>query len=327
MFKLNGSVFLPSALTLTGIPGLEAVQCWIGIPFCAMYITAVIGNTIILVTIKSENSLHIPMYIFLAMLAATDIALSTSILPKMLGIFWFHSPGISFDACLLQMGLIHCLQATESGVLLAMALDRYVAICKPLRHATIFSRQLLTHLGVGVTLRALILIVPCLLLIKCHLKRYRTTVISHSYCEHMAVLKLAAEDIRVNKIYGLLVAFLILGFDIIFISLSYVRIFVTVFQLPQKEARLKAFNTCIAHICVFLPFYLLAFFSFFTHRFGSHIPPYVHILLSNLYLLVPPFLNPIVYGVKTKQVRNHVLKIFCSKNPSSSSLTTTEIAH
>ncbi|MBZ3880233.1 Olfactory receptor 52A5 [Sciurus carolinensis] len=250
------------------------------------------------------------------MLAATDMALSTCILPKMLCIFWFGWPEISFDACLLQMWLIHSFQATESGILLAMALDRFVAICNPLRHATVFSRQLLTHLGVGATLRAAILVLPSLLLIKCRLKLYRTTVISHAYCEHMAIVKLAAEDIRVNKIYGLFVAFAILGFDIIFITMSYVRIFVTVFQLPQKEARVKAFNTCTAHICVFLPFYLLAFFSFFTHRFGSHIPPYVHILLSNLYLLVPPFLNPIVYGVKTKEIRRHVWNIFFSSQNS-----------
>ncbi|XP_027798621.1 olfactory receptor 52A5-like [Marmota flaviventris] len=312
MLTFNGSFFMPSVFTLVGIPGLESVQCWIGIPFCTMYVIAVIGNSLILVIIKKENSLHIPMYIFLAMLAATDMALSTCILPKMLGIFWFHWPEISFDACLLQMGLVHSFQGTESGVLLAMALDRYVAICNPLRHATVFSQKLLTHLGVGVTMRSAILSLPSLLLIKCRLKLYQTTVISHSYCEHMAVVKLAAEDIRVNKIYGLFVAFAILGFDIIFITMSYVRIFVTVFQLPQKEARVKAFNTCVAHICVFLPFYLLAFFSFFTHRFGSHIPPYVHILLSNLYLLVPPFLNPIVYGVKTKEIRRHVWKMFVS---------------
>ncbi|XP_004434161.1 PREDICTED: olfactory receptor 52A5-like [Ceratotherium simum simum] len=313
MLIFNGSVFMPSVLTLIGIPGLESVQCWIGIPFCIMYVTAVIGNSLILVIIKYENSLHKPMYIFLAMLGATDIALSTCILPKMLGVFWFHLPEISFEACLLQMWLIHSFQGIESGVLLAMALDRYVAICDPLRHATVFSQQLLTYIGVGVTLRAAILVAPCLLLIKCHLKLYRTTIISHSYCEHMAIVKLAIEDIRINKIYGLFVAFTILGFDIIFITLSYVQIFITVFRLPQKEAQFKAFNTCIAHICVFLQFYLLAFFSFFTHRFGSYIPPCVHILLSNLYLLVPPFLNPIVYGVKTKQIRNHVLKMFFSK--------------
>ncbi|XP_006870288.1 PREDICTED: olfactory receptor 52A5-like [Chrysochloris asiatica] len=312
MLTNNGSIFMPSILTLVGIPGLESVQCWIGIPFCVMYIIAVIGNSVILATIKSENSLHKPMYIFLAMLAATDIALSTCILPKMLGIFWFHLSEINFEACLLQMWLIHAFQAIESGVLLAMALDRYVAICAPLRHTTIFSQQLLTQIAIGITLRAAILVTPTLVLVKYRLKHYRTTVISHSYCEHMALVKLALEDTRINKIYGLFVAFTILGFDIIFITLSYVQIFITVFQLPQKEARLKAFNTCIAHICVFLQFYLLAFFSFFTHRFGSHIPPYVHILLSNLYLLVPPFLNPIVYGVKTKQIRDHVLKVLFS---------------
>ena len=313
MLRPNGSVFMPSVLTLIGIPGLESVQCWIGIPFCFMYLMAVIGNTFILVIIKYENSLHSPMYIFLAMLGATDIALSTCILPKMLGIFWFHLTEISFGACLLQMWLIHAFKATESGVLLAMALDRYVAICNPLRHASIFSQKLLTHIGIGVILRAVVLVAPCIVLIKYRLKFYQTTVISHSYCEHMAIVKLATEDIRINKILGLFVAFTILGFDISFITLSYVQIFVTVFQLPQKEARLKAFNTCIAHICVFLQFYLLGFFSFFTHRFGSHIPPYVHILLSSLYLLVPPFLNPIVYGVKTKQIRDYVLKMIFSK--------------
>ncbi|XP_021484498.1 olfactory receptor 52A5-like [Meriones unguiculatus] len=315
MLKVNGSVFRPSVFTLIGIPGLESVQCWIAIPFCVMYIIAMIGNALILVIIKSEKSLHIPMYIFLAILAVTDIALSTCILPKMLGIFWFQLPQISFDACLLQMELIHSFQATESGVLLAMALDRYVAICNPLRHATIFSPQLTTCLGAGVILRAFILVSPSILLIKCRLKYFRTTTISHSYCEHMAIVKLAAEDVRINKVCGLLVAFAILGFDIVFITFSYVQIFVTVFQLPQKEARFKAFNTCIAHICVFLQFYLLGFFSFFTHRFGAHIPPYVHILLSDLYLLVPPFLNPIVYGVKTKQIRDQVLKMLFSKNP------------
>uniref|UniRef100_A0A8C8YDW5 Olfactory receptor n=1 Tax=Prolemur simus TaxID=1328070 RepID=A0A8C8YDW5_PROSS len=316
MLKQNGTVFRPSVLMLIGIPGLESVQFWIGIPFCTMYIIALFGNSLLLVVIKTERSLHEPMYIFLAMLGATDIVLSTCILPKMLGIFWFHLSKIDFDACLLQMWLIHTFQCIESGILLAMALDRYVAICQPLRHATIFTHQLLTQIGIGVILRAAVLAAPCLILIKCRLKFYRTTVVSHSYCEHMAIVKLAAEDVHINKIYGLFVAFSILGLDVIFIIFSYIRIFISVFNLPQKEARLKAFNTCIAHILVFLEFYLLAFFSFFTHRFGFHIPSYIHILLSNLYLLVPPLLNPIVYGMKTKQIRDGVSKIFYLKDPS-----------
>ncbi|XP_045412426.1 olfactory receptor 52A1-like [Lemur catta] len=310
----NDTVFMPSVLTLTGIPGLEPVQCWIGIPFCVMYIIALIGNSLLLIIIKYEPSLHEPMYIFLAMLGATDITLSTIIVPKMLGIFWFHLPEIYFDACLFQMWLIHTFQGIESGVLLAMALDRYVAICYPLRHATIFTRQLVTRIGVGVTLRPAIVVIPCLLLIKCRLKLYRTKLISHTYCEHMALVKLAAGDVYINKFYGLLGAFIVGGLDFIFITLSYTQIFITVFHLPQKEARLKAFNTCIPHICVFFQFYVLAFFSFFTHRSGSYIPSYIHIILSNLYLLVPPFLNPFVYGVKTKHIQDKVVKMFCSKH-------------
>ncbi|XP_068844956.1 olfactory receptor 52A1-like [Capricornis sumatraensis] len=308
----NITVFMPSVFMLIGIPGLESVQCWIGIPFCAIYLTAVIGNALLLIIIKSEPSLHEPMYIFLGMLGVTDIALSTSIVPKMLGIFWFHIPEVYFDSCLLQMWLIHTFEGFESGFLLAMALDRYVAICYPLRHAAIFTPQVVTQIAAMVTLRAMVFVTPSLVLIKCRLRFYHTEVISHCYCEHMAIVKLAAEDVRVNKIYGLFVAFTVAGFDLICITLSYVQIFITVFHLPQREARLKAFNTCIAHICVFLQFYLLAFFSFFAHRFGSHIPPYIHILFSSIYLLVPPFLNPLVYGAKTKQIRIHVVKMFSS---------------
>ncbi|XP_077623640.1 olfactory receptor 52A1 [Crocuta crocuta] len=308
----NITVFMPSVLTLIGIPGLEAVQCWIGIPFCAMYLIAMVGNTLLLIIIKSERSLHEPMYLFLGMLGATDIVLGTSIVPKMLGIFWFHVPEIYFDSCLLQMGLIHTFECIESGILLAMALDRYVAICYPLRHAAIFTHRLVIQIGTVVTLRAAILVAPSLVLIKFRFQFYHTTIISHSYCEHMAIVKLAAENVQVNKIYGLFVAFTVAGFDLTFITLSYIQIFITVFRLPQKEARLKAFNTCIAHICVFLQLYLLAFFSFFTHRFGAHVPPYIHILFSSLYLLVPPFLNPLVYGAKTKQIRTHVAKMFSS---------------
>ena len=107
----NVTIFMPSMLTLIGIPGLESVQCWIGIPFCAMYLIAMIGNFLLLIIIISEHSLHQPMYIFLGMLGVTDIALSTSIVPKMLGIFWCHVTEIYFDCCLLQMWLIHTFQA------------------------------------------------------------------------------------------------------------------------------------------------------------------------------------------------------------------------
>ena len=209
MFQLNGTVFTPSVLTLIGIPGLESVQFWISISFYAMHITAPFGNFLLLVMIKSEPSLHEPIYLFLAMLWVTDITLSTCILPKMLGLFWFHSPEIYFDAYLSDMAHLY----------LPVYWVRYSAgHGLGLLHGNLwssetcshFTHKLFTQTGVGETLRAVLFATPCLILIKCWLKHYWTTVIPHSYCEHMAIVKLAAEDIWINKIYGLFVVFIIL---------------------------------------------------------------------------------------------------------------------
>ncbi|CAM4361747.1 unnamed protein product [Lepidochelys kempii] len=104
-----------------------------------MYAIAILGNFTILFIVKSEPSLHGPMYYFLCMLAVTDLVLSTSILPKTLSIFWFNSGEIDFNACLTQLYFIYCFSWMESGIFVAMAFDRYVAICHPLRHSTILT--------------------------------------------------------------------------------------------------------------------------------------------------------------------------------------------
>nr|XP_012641877.2 LOW QUALITY PROTEIN: olfactory receptor 52A5-like [Microcebus murinus] len=280
--------------------------------FFGMFLVALLGNIILLIIISTERSLHQPMYIFLAVLAATDLGLCIAIGPKMLAIFWLGSGLMAFDSCLTQLFFIHALQGMESGILLAMAFDRYVAICDPLRHTSILTPFFLVRVVLMVAIRATVLVGILPILLK-QLHLFHSVVIVHSYCEHMAVVKLAAEDTHINKSFGLFVAFAILGFDMIFVFISYVLIFQAVFSLPQKEARVKAFSTCTAHIIVFLEFYILAFFSFFSHRFG-HVPPYAHILLSTLYLLVPPALNPIVYGVKTKEIRRRVAHIFILKS-------------
>jgi olfactory receptor len=127
----------------------------------------------------------------------------------------------------------------------------------------------------------------------------------------MSVAKISCGNVQVNAIYGLMVALLIGGFDILCITISYTMILRAVVSLSSTDARQKAFSTCTAHICAIVITYVPAFFTFFTHRFGSHtIPPHVHIIMANLYLLMPPTMNPIVYGVKTKQIRDNVIRIF-----------------
>ncbi|NXA09123.1 O52R1 protein, partial [Sapayoa aenigma] len=305
--SLNSTAFShPSYFLLVGIPGLEEEQFWIAFPFCIMYGIALLGNISLLLVIKAEPSLHEPMYLFLAMLACTDLVLSTSTLPKMLGIFWLGSAEIGFPSCLAQLFFIHTFSTVESGVLMAMALDRYVAICCPLWHSSILSVPVVGALGSLVLLRGVVLVSPmCLLLYRRHFCQHH--VIPHSYCEHMALVKLACGDTRANVIYGLFVAFLVVGTDLVLISVSYTVILWVVAGLPSRAARQKAFSTCTSHLCVILAFYIPALFTFLTHRFGQGVPPHIHIMVANLYLLVPPTLNPIVYGFKTRKIWDRVV--------------------
>lgn len=302
----------PPYFLLIGIPGLQKEQFWIAFPLCMMYAIAVLGNITLLLTIKADPSLHEPMYILLAMLASTDVVLSTSVAPKMLSVFWLGLREIEFQSCLTQLFFIHTFSTVESGVLMAMALDRYFAICWPLRHSSILSVPVVVALGSLVLMRGVFLVSPaCFFLHRmpfCH-----HHIISHSYCDHMAVVKLACGDTRLNAIYGLLVAFMVIGCDITLISASYIMILRVILGLPSTEARLKAFSTCASHVCVILGFYVPGLFTVLTHRFGQSIPPQIHIMVANLYLLVPPMLNPIVYGVRTKKLRDRVVLLFQQK--------------
>ncbi|XP_075190167.1 olfactory receptor 52A1-like [Anomaloglossus baeobatrachus] len=302
------SSFYPSYFLLVGIPGLEHDHFWISIPFCIIYIFALVGNLLVMAVIFVSPKLHQPMFIFLSMLALNDSLLCTSSAPKILSIFWFNNKAISLNGCLLQMFFIHSFSSIESGLLLSMAYDRYVAIYKPLQYSSIITPSVILWLVIVFLVRAVVLVGPCIIMIKMF-SAFKTNVIEHSYCEHMAVVKLAAADIRVNSIFGLFVAFSILGVDLFCIFLSYVMIFNAVFRLPSKEARQKAFHTCTPHISVLLSFYTMAIFSFLSHRYGKKIPPYIHIIFSDMYLLVPPMLNPVVYGMKTTLIREEIWKI------------------
>ncbi|NXD18198.1 O51Q1 protein, partial [Nothocercus nigrocapillus] len=293
---------------LTGIPGLEAASLWLSIPFTCLYVVALLGNCTILLVIGTDPSLHEPMYYFLSMLATTDLGLSLSTMPTMMGIFWAKYREISFDACFAQGYFVHSFSFMESSVLLAMAFDRYVAICYPLRYSSILTGARIAKIGLAIVCRCLLGVLPSLFLLRrlpfCH-----SHVLSHSYCLHQDLIKLVCADVHVNSMYSLAVVVLVVVLDPILIFVSYVVIAKTIVSIASPGERLKALNTCFSHILAVLILYIPMVGLSMVHRFGKHASPLVHILMANVYLLVPPVMNPIIYSIKTKQIRMGVLRV------------------
>ncbi|XP_006110311.2 olfactory receptor 52P1-like [Pelodiscus sinensis] len=312
MAAFNFTVSESPTFILMGIPGLEAAHVWISIPFCACYIIGLVGNFIVLFVVGKEQTLHQPMYLLICMLALTDIGISTSVVPKALCIFWFDLKGITEGGCLTQTFFLHAVSVMHSAVLVTMAFDRYVAICNPLRYTTILTNARIAILGLVGLIRSVLFMLPLPLLLS-RLPFCANRIIPHTYCEHMAVAKLSCGDIAVNRTYGLVMAFVVIGLDLTLVALSYCLIIRAVLRISSKKAHPKALNTCTAHICVMLISCILFLFSTLTHRFGHGIAPHIHIILADLFFLIPPMLNPIIYGVKTKELRVKVSQYTCRR--------------
>ncbi|XP_023802738.1 olfactory receptor 51G2-like [Cyanistes caeruleus] len=306
-WEFNGSFHQPAAFLMMGIPGLEALHPWVSIPFCALYLTALLGNCVILFIIRRTPSLHEPMYYFLSMLAVTDLGLALCTLPTTLGLFWFNVRRIGFDACLTQMYFIHILSFIESSVLLAMAFDRFIAISHPLRHAAILTKSTVLKIGLAIVLRGTVSLLPVPFLLR-RLTYCGRTELSHSFCFHPDIMNLACADIKVNVFYGMIILLSTVGMDFIFIVLSYILIIRTVVSLTTKEECLKALNTCVSHICAVLVFFIPMIGLSMIHRFGKDVPPLVNTAVAYTYLTIPPALNPVIYSVKSTHIREALLR-------------------
>ncbi|XP_039375717.1 olfactory receptor 52N4-like [Mauremys reevesii] len=301
-----------STFILMGVAGMEDAHIWISIPFATSYIISLLGNFIVLFVVGKEQTLHKPMYLLICMLALTDITKSSTLMPKALCIFWFNLKGITVDGCLIQMFFIHTVAFVQSAVLMTMALDRYVAICNPLRYATILTNTRIAMLGLVGLVRAVVFMLPLPLLIS-RLPFCDNRIIPHTHCEHMLLAMVSCGDITFHRTYSLVIPFVLMGSDLMLIALSYGLIIRAVLRISSKRAHQKALNTCTAHICVMLMFYTPILLTTLTIRFSGGIAPHGRIILNVLYYLIPPMLNPIIYGVKTQELRDKVGKYTCRR--------------
>lgn len=139
-------------------------------------------------------------------------------------------------------------------------------------------------------------------------------VLSHAFCLHQDVIKLACADITFNHLYPVVVVFAMVLLDFLTIFFSYILILKTVMGIASGEERAKALNTCVSHICCILVFYVTVVGPIFIHRSGKHAPHVVHITMSYIYFLFPRFMNPVIYSIKTKQIQSGIIRLFSLPN-------------
>ncbi|EMP26285.1 Olfactory receptor 51G2 [Chelonia mydas] len=230
-------------------------------------------------------------------------------MPTTLGIVLFNSREISLNVCFAQLFFIHLLECIDSSMLLLIAFDRFIAIRDPLRYASILTLPRIGKMGQVCVLRGVAVILPLPILLQ-RFQYCRSNVLSHCYCINQDVMRMACSDIRVNSIYGLAVTLLMVGLDSLLIFLSYVMILAAVLSIMSHGECLRALNTCISHLCAILLFYTPMTGLSLIHRFGESSSPLLQILLSYIYLLHPPLMNPIVYTMKSKHLRARIIRVF-----------------
>lgn len=306
--SLRGN-FSHDTFVFRGFPALQRHHRLLALPLSTSYLLVLLGNSALVHVIRSVESLHSPMYLLICTLCVVDILVVTAIVPNMLLGLLFDLNQISLAGCLTQMFFTHFLSSVESTLLLAMALDRYVAICQPLRYAELIDSSMLVKLLLFTLVRS-VSIMATLVGLAGSLRFCDSNIIQHCYCDHMALVSLACDSTTSSSAAGLAVIICFVGVDIPLIFLSYVKILSVVLRAAAGEDRWKAFHTCGTHLMVMMCFYLVGSITFLSHNLRIPIPTDLNTLMGLLYILFPASVNPIIYGVRTKEIRSGFLRIF-----------------
>ena len=266
-------------------------QHWLSLPLSLLFLLAMGANATLLITIRLEASLQEPMYYLLSLLSMLDMALCLTVIPKVLAIFWFDLRPISFFACFFQMFIMNSFFAMESCTFMVMAYDRYVAICHPLRYSSIITDQFIAKAAIFILARSVFLTLPIPIL------SGRLYYCGRNICANMSVSRLSCGDITINHLYQFACGWTLLGSDLLLIFLSYTFILRAVLRLKAQGAVAKALSTCGSHFTLILFFstilLVFVFMLVVEKKMSSDMP----ILLNVFHHVIPPALNPFVYGV------------------------------
>ncbi|XP_063297733.1 olfactory receptor 52K1-like [Pelobates fuscus] len=304
--------FSHSEFVLLGFPGIAKTRQILVIPFLSIYVVILTGNSLIIHRIWVEKSLHSPMYFLIALLFAVNISNTTAILPKFLLELAFQWNRISLLGCLLQMFTMYFFAVFESGVILLMALDRYLAISRPLRYHDIMTNDFLGRLILVGTVRSTILVTP-LVILASRVHFCESNIILNFACENMGLMNLACGDISVPQVVGMVVRVFVTVGDVIFVLVSYINILYAAMKIVVGKARHKALHTCSTHLSVVVLIYTSALSSSIVYRASQSISYDVQNLFSAVYLVIPATLNPFIYGLRVKEIRECLVKTWSNR--------------
>ncbi|XP_005067471.1 olfactory receptor 1-like [Mesocricetus auratus] len=305
-----------SEFLLLGLPIEPLHQDLFYALFLAMYVTTVLGNFLIIVLIQLDSRLHTPMYLFLSNLSFSDLCFSSVTIPKLLQNMQSQVPSIPYAGCLTQMYFFLLFADLESFLLVAMAYDRYVAICFPLHYVSIMSPKLCLCL---VTLSWLLTTVISLshTLLMVQLSFCDDHVIRHFFCDMSALLKLACSDIQTNEMMIFILGGLVIIVPFLLIFLSYVRIVSSILKVPSSRSIQKAFSTCGSHLSVVSLFYgtIIGLYLCPSANYSTS----KETVMSVMYTVVTPMLNPFIYSFRNQDIKGALRRAF-SKQMDSFSL-------
>ena len=305
LVMLGRNSTLVSEFILVGFPTAPWLQVLLFSLFLVVYLLVVAENLVIMLTVWVTGSLHKPMYYFLSSLSFLEVWYVSVTVPKMLDGFLLQRRRISFTGCMTQLYFFISLACTECVLLAAMAYDRYVAICHPLRYPVIMTTGHCVQLVAFSYMTGFMITVIKVYFIS-HVTFCGSNVMNHFFCDISPILKLACKDMSTAELVDFALAVVILVFPLATTILSYVYVVSTILCIPSTQGRKKAFSTCASHLTVVIIYYTAMIFMYVRPRaiasFNSNK------LISAVYAVLTPMLNPIIYCLRNQEVKNAIKK-------------------
>ncbi|XP_029437129.1 olfactory receptor 5B21-like [Rhinatrema bivittatum] len=291
---------------ILGLSDNPQLQVPLFLVFLLIYLITLLGNLVIITATCADPRLHTPMYFFLSNLSLTDICCTSTITPKLLRILLSGDKTISYAGCFLQLQFVISFGYAEVFILAAMAYDRYTAICDPLRYSLIMNQRLC---GLLAAASWIIGFLPSETITASvtRLSFCGSNVINHFFCELMPLLKLSCTKTAITETILFVAAALISVPAFLVTLISYIYIISAILRIRSAEGKRKAFSTCSSHLTVVSVYYLPAFCMYL--RPNSTYSQEQGKILSVLYTTLTPMLNPLIYILRNKEVKNALRKL------------------